>query len=151
MAHFGRSESIVGMKKMVMRTEYKYNLQSPPYLMNIVGISNTYLTKNISSWWKFNVHNFWFLTPYTNSKYTIRSSMKNNKINMRAIRKLFTHELGSHQDSPVDSHIVVYALLVTLAVHTVSTSLWPKHGYRTLMRFFGIAVLPSFSPEMTFT
>ena len=43
------------------------------------------------------------------------------KINLRAI--LFTHKLGSHKDSPADPYFVVYALLVTLAVHTVSTTL----------------------------
>ena len=45
---------------------------------------------------------------------------KKNK-NLRAI--LVTHELGSHKDSPVDPHFVVTALLVTLAVQTVSTTL----------------------------
>ena len=45
----------------------------------------------------------------------------NKKINLRAI--LFTHELSSHKYNPVNTYFVVYALLLTLAVHTVSTTL----------------------------
>jgi hypothetical protein len=40
---------------------------------------------------------------------------------MRSI--LFTHEFGSHKESPVDPYFVVDALLGTLAVDTVSTTL----------------------------